>query len=75
VPEFYPVRRAHDLCEDFGKAALGEADIEGEMHTHVDPCGRLYCDRCPVEPCTLRQVPKTAEATFLLDEATAAGPA
>ena len=75
VPEYYPVRLAHDLCEDFGKKALGEGRIEGEVHTHVDPCGRLYCDRCPAEDCAIRQAPKTAEAAFILEEATAAGPA
>lgn len=75
VPEYYPVRLAHDLCEDFGKKALEDGRIEGEVHTHVDPCGRLYCDRCPVEDCAIRVAPKTSEATFVLEEATAAGPA
>jgi cation diffusion facilitator family transporter len=75
VPEFYPVRQAHDLCEEFGKRALVEGNIEGEVHTHVDPCGRMYCDRCPVEDCAIRQAPKTADTTFILKEATAMGPA
>jgi len=75
VPEFYPVRQAHDLCEDFGKRALVDGNIEGEVHTHVDPCGRLYCDRCPAECCTIRRTPKTAETAFILEEATAIGPA
>ncbi|HJW09549.1 MAG TPA: cation diffusion facilitator family transporter [Holophagaceae bacterium] len=75
VPEFYPVRQAHDLCETFGKRALDEENIEGEVHTHVDPCGRLYCDRCPAEACLIRRAPKTQDATFVLEEATALGPA
>ncbi len=75
VPEFYPVRQAHDLCEDFGKKALVEGHIEGEVHTHVDPCGRMYCDRCPVEDCAIRQASKTQETAFILEEATAEGPA
>lgn len=75
VPEFYPVRQAHDLCEDFGRRALKDGHIEGEVHTHVDPCGRLYCDRCPAECCTIRRVPNTAPARFILEEATAEGPA
>ena len=75
VPEFYPVRLAHDLCEDFGKKALEDGNIEGEVHTHVDPCGRIYCDRCPAESCTIRVAPKTTDATFTLEEAIAAGPA
>ena len=75
VPEFYPVRQAHDLCEDFGKKALEDGGIEGEVHTHVDPCGRLYCDRCPAVDCAIRVAPKTAGAEFILEEATALGPA
>jgi cation diffusion facilitator family transporter len=75
VPEFYPVRQAHDLCETFGKKALDEAKLEGEVHTHVDPCGRLYCDRCPAEACAIRVAPKTKGAAFTLEEATAMGPA
>ncbi|WLT30240.1 cation diffusion facilitator family transporter [Geothrix sp. PMB-07] len=75
VPEFYPVRQAHDLCEGFGEKALEAAAIEGEVHTHVDPCGRLYCSRCPAEPCSIRVAPRSTDATFTLEEATAAGPA
>jgi len=75
VPEYYPVRQAHDLCEGFGKLTLEEADIEGEVHTHVDPCGRLYCERCPAETCPIRRAPQKDAGTFLLEEATAAGPA
>ena len=75
VPEYYPVRQAHDLCEDFGRRTLAAAGIEGEVHTHVDPCGRLYCERCPAEGCAIRVAPKSAEAAFTLEDATAAGPA
>lgn len=74
VPEYFPVRQAHDLCEGFGVKALKEAGIEGEVHTHVDPCGRLYCDRCPAESCPIRRVPFQTQDAFTLDEATSAGP-
>lgn len=75
VPEFYPVRQAHDLCEAFGEKALEAAAIEGEVHTHVDPCGRLYCARCPAKACAIRLAPQSVETAFVLEEATAAGPA
>jgi len=74
VPEFYAVRQAHDLCESFGKKTLEAGAIEGEVHTHVDPCGRLYCDRCPAESCPIRVTHMTAETAFTLEEATASGP-
>jgi cation diffusion facilitator family transporter len=75
VPEYYPVRQAHDLCEAFGKRTLEDGRIQGEVRTHVDPCGRMYCDRCPVEDCAIRQAPKTGATAFILEEATAEGPA
>jgi cation diffusion facilitator family transporter len=75
VPEYYPVRYAHDLCEEFGKRALEDGGIEGEVHTHVDPCGRMYCDRCPAADCAIRLAPKTAGTTLTMEEATAEGPA
>lgn len=75
VPEFYPVRQAHDLCEGFGKRALVEAKLEGEVHTHVDPCGRLYCDRCRADSCAIRLTPMTRDGAFTLEEAIADGPA
>jgi cation diffusion facilitator family transporter len=75
VPEFYSIRQAHDLCEGFSVRSLREAGVEGEVHTHVDPCGRLYCDRCPAESCSIRRASRTEPNTLTLEEATAAGPA
>ena len=57
VPEFYEVGKAHDLVENFGNATIRAAGLEGECHTHVDPCRQLYCAGCAVEPCGLRQAP------------------
>lgn len=74
VPEYYPVRQAHDLCEGFGEKTLAEARIEGEVHTHVDPCGRIYCERCPAEACPIRRAPPLATPAFTLEEAIAPGP-
>ncbi len=74
VPEYYAVRQAHDLCESFGEKALTQAGIEGEVHTHVDPCGRLYCGRCPDEACPIRRASCLAPRAFTLEEAIAPGP-
>ena len=75
LPEIYPIRQGHDLAEDFGHAVLREAGVEGELHTHVDPCGRLFCDRCPLADCAIRVAPRTREAFLTLEEAVAPGPA
>ncbi len=75
VPEYYSIRQAHDLCEGFGLDALQSAGIEGEVHTHVDPCRQLYCRRCAAPDCPLRMAPGTTTEPFQLAEATATGPA
>ncbi|HEX9082842.1 MAG TPA: cation diffusion facilitator family transporter, partial [Holophagaceae bacterium] len=75
VPEYYSIRQAHDLCEGFGQNALQLADVEGEVHTHVDPCGRLYCERCPAPECPIRQSPGQPTRVLTHEEATASGPA
>lgn len=74
VPEYYPIRQAHDLCEAFGKEALATAGIEGEVHTHVDPCGRLHCERCLAPDCPIRVAPAQGLVPFTQVEATAEGP-
>jgi cation diffusion facilitator family transporter len=56
VPEFYEVGNGHDLVEEFGKRVIEAAALEGECHTHTDPCRQLYCERCRVEPCPIRRV-------------------
>jgi cation diffusion facilitator family transporter len=73
LPEFYEICRAHDLAEAFGKAVVAEADIEGELHTHVDPCQRAYCRHCAVAPCPVRREPKAEDRPITLDQATSAG--
>ncbi len=73
IPEFYPISRGHDLAEDFGKQVILEMGLEGELHTHVDPCQRAWCRQCAVEPCPLRREPSTEEGPITLESATEAG--
>jgi cation diffusion facilitator family transporter len=57
VPEFYSVEKAHQLVETTGLRALQQLGIEGEFHTHTDPCQRKYCAKCQVEECPVRMNP------------------
>ena len=74
IPEFYGIGQGHELADRFGKAVLKEADLEGEMHTHFDPCLKAFCDHCDLEPCPLRQKPQEAPCRITLEAAVAAGP-
>jgi len=74
VPEYYHILQAHDLAESFGKQVITEAGLEGELHTHVDPCQRAWCTQCGVDPCWIRREPRLKEGPITVDSATSAGP-
>jgi cation diffusion facilitator family transporter len=74
IPEFYGIAQGHELAEGFGRTVVKAAAIEGELHTHVDPCQRAYCRQCAVSPCPVRQQPKTEEQAITLEEALSPGP-
>jgi len=74
VPEFIPMREAHDLVERFGFDVIKGIGIEGEFHSHVDPCRKLYCEECPKENCSIRANPFNSRKHWTVEAATAPGP-
>jgi hypothetical protein len=74
IPEFYAIGQGHELADAFGQAVLREAALEGELHTHVDPCLKAFCAMCDVDPCPLRQKPLSQPTRITLDQAVAPGP-
>jgi cation diffusion facilitator family transporter len=73
MPGHYPLSKNHDLVEHFGKEAILEAGVEGELHTHIDPCQQALCKDCAVDECTLRQAPKGQPMLLTLEGSTALG--
>ncbi len=73
IPEFYTINHGHDLADSFGKRVIAEAALEGELHTHVDPCQRAWCRQCGVEPCPVRQKAHTETGPITVESATGAG--
>jgi cation diffusion facilitator family transporter len=74
VPEFYSVKQGHDLIEAYCKDVLQLASVEGEFHSHIDPCHRAYCERCPVTPCEVRQSPFKERVGYKVETVTASVP-
>jgi len=74
IPEFYEIGRAHDLAEGFGKQIVEAAGMEGELHTHIDPCQREWCRQCVVEACPIRREPPVAPVPITYETAIGAGP-
>ncbi len=54
IPEFLSVQEAHSLVESYGEQVLHDLGLEGEVHSHIDPCARAYCSRCTLENCPVR---------------------
>ncbi|MEK7690683.1 MAG: cation diffusion facilitator family transporter, partial [Bdellovibrionota bacterium] len=57
MPEFLPLRQTHDEVDRFAQACLASSGVEGEFHSHIDPCLAQYCNRCFYEPCSIRSAP------------------
>lgn len=55
MPEFYDVKKAHELLEDFEKKVLDIYHFDGEFAFHTDPCLQLYCEVCNVPQCPIRK--------------------
>lgn len=57
VPEYWNVAEAHEKTQDFEARLMRQYPQPGELHLHVDPCRRAYCERCPDKDCPIRSKP------------------
>ncbi len=70
IPEYLPIKQAHSLVEDYGRNVLKRLGMEGEFHSHVDPCHQAYCSRCTVLECPIRKEGSAGRRILTLEEAT-----
>ena len=66
VPEFLQVRQGHDLIEDYFARIIRKANLEGEFHSHMDPCMRTLCSECSYPNCSIRRTEFVATKKFEL---------
>lgn len=57
MPEFWDVKRVHEVVNQFERSVIQNYEYGGEMNYHVDPCRRAYCKFCDVMDCPIRQEP------------------
>ncbi|MGZ3653266.1 MAG: cation diffusion facilitator family transporter, partial [Bdellovibrionota bacterium] len=57
LPEFWSIEQSHDLVDAFQEAVVKDSFLEGEIEFHIDPCRRVYCRSCDLEPCPIRREP------------------
>jgi len=70
VPEFMSVEKAHQLIEKMGLKVIELLGLEGEFHTHTDPCQKKYCVSCEIKDCPIRLEPFKNKKQLTLAEAT-----
>lgn len=70
VPEFWDISKAHDEVSRFEKLVFDDYPNEGELHFHLDPCRRVYCEVCDLSDCPIRQKPFKKRLSFTLEELT-----
>lgn len=70
VPEFWEIQKAHDETVRFEKDVIKAYEFDGEMHLHLDPCRRAYCQMCDLQNCPVRVEPFVKRLEFTLEELT-----
>jgi cation diffusion facilitator family transporter len=70
VPEFWTVEDAHDHTQAYEKLIFKNYEYNGEVHFHIDPCRRLYCQYCDYQNCPVRKEEFKFKRKISLDELT-----
>lgn len=73
LPEVFNIAEGHALVDRFNQAVIQAMALDGEFHTHTDPCQRAWCHACPVNDCPLRQAPMQAPPVITPEAAVAQG--
>ena len=55
IPEFWSVGEAHLFSEKFEMNFVKNYPVEAELHIHLDPCRKVYCENCEAKECPIRE--------------------
>lgn len=67
VPEFWDVKKVHELSHEFENKVVADYKYNGEFAFHVDPCKKSYCSQCEIGFCPIRQKEFVALRTLTLE--------
>ncbi len=54
VPEFWTVEEAHHFGVKLERAIIDDYHVDGELHFHLDPCEKAFCEQCELQNCPIR---------------------
>ncbi len=74
LPEVYDIAKANEIVHAYEHRVLAEAGMNGEFHSHIDPCGRRYCSHCHLKDCPIRQEPLMRKRPDFITEVAVAWP-
>lgn len=70
VPEFYDVKKAHNLVERYTQLICTHAQPKINPIFHIDPCDRYFCKNCELSNCEIRQKDFDKKLVFNFDNVT-----
>ncbi|MCB0393477.1 MAG: cation transporter [Bdellovibrionales bacterium] len=70
VPEFWDVQKTHNETNKYENKVIKEYSYDGEVHFHVDPCRRVYCEMCDLPNCQVRTKEFKGKPPLTVDELT-----
>jgi cation diffusion facilitator family transporter len=68
IPEFWTIDRAHDFNDEFEADVIGDYPMTGELHIHLDPCRKVYCESCEIKDCSIRLKDFKKRESFVLQD-------
>lgn len=68
LPEYWDVKRAHDVTVSYEHEVFKRYGHDGELHFHIDPCQKRYCRYCEEPGCPIRQGPFQEYRKITLEE-------
>jgi cation diffusion facilitator family transporter len=70
VPEFWDVAAVHENIDRFERRVMKDYPYNLELHFHLDPCRKVYCDFCDVKDCPIREKTFVKRLPLLMDHLT-----
>lgn len=68
VPEYWDIKKAHQVTQKYEKEVLEKMNVRGETHFHIDPCEKNYCEQCSDLNCPIRLKPFVSYRDISVEE-------
>ncbi|MFN3603613.1 MAG: cation diffusion facilitator family transporter [Leptonema sp. (in: bacteria)] len=69
VPEFFTVEEINFFIHSYETKVIQHAGLNGEFHSHFDPCKRAYCSSCSLKNCSIRLIDFQHKKVLTYEEA------